>query len=61
MLSQLYVKKVLQSCFRHKKSWGVACLQKCICFYSHLEFFPENLDAVSNKQGERFHQNIQDM
>lgn len=26
--------------------------------YSHLEFFPENLGAVSDEHGERFHQDI---
>lgn len=25
---------------------------------SHLDFFPENLGAVSDEQGERFHQDI---
>ena len=29
--------------------------------YSHLDFFPENLGAVSDEQGERFHQDIQEM
>ena len=29
--------------------------------HSHLEFFPENLGAVSDEQGERFHQDIQAM
>ena len=24
---------------------------------SHLDFFPENLEAVSDEHGERFHQN----
>ena len=28
---------------------------------SHLNFFPENLGAVSDEQGERFHQDIQVM
>lgn len=28
---------------------------------SHLDFFPENLGAVSDEQGERFHQDIQGM
>ena len=28
---------------------------------SHLDFFPPNLDAVSEEQGERFHQDIKDM
>ena len=27
--------------------------------YSHLEFSPENLGEVSDKQSERFHQDIQ--
>ncbi|GBL75909.1 hypothetical protein AVEN_234248-1 [Araneus ventricosus] len=26
--------------------------------HSHLEFFPENLGSVSEKHGERFHQDI---
>lgn len=26
--------------------------------YSHLDVFPENLGAVSDEQGERFHQDI---
>lgn len=29
--------------------------------HSHLDFFPENLGAVSDEQGERFHQDIQGM
>lgn len=29
--------------------------------HSHLDFFPENLGAVSDEQGERFHQDIQSM
>jgi hypothetical protein len=28
---------------------------------SHLEFFPENLGAVSVEHGERFHQDISNM
>jgi hypothetical protein len=27
----------------------------------HLDFFPENLGAVSEEQGERFHQEIKEM
>ncbi|GFX49456.1 uncharacterized protein TNCV_3342341 [Trichonephila clavipes] len=27
-------------------------------FHSHLDYFPENLGAVSEEQGERFHQDI---
>ena len=29
--------------------------------HSHLDFFPENLGAVSDEQGERFHQDIRTM
>jgi hypothetical protein len=28
---------------------------------SHLDFFPENLGAISDEHGERFHQNISNM
>jgi hypothetical protein len=28
---------------------------------SHLDFFPENLSAVGEEQGERFHQDIKEM
>ena len=34
---------------------------KLHCFNSHLDYFPENLGAVSEEQGERFHQDIKDM
>ena len=27
-------------------------------FHSHLDYFPENLEAMSEEQGERFHQDI---
>ncbi|KAF2361910.1 hypothetical protein FHG87_007339, partial [Trinorchestia longiramus] len=29
--------------------------------HSHLNFFPPNLGAVSNENGERFHQDITEM
>ena len=29
--------------------------------HNHLEHFPENLDDVSDEQGERFHQDISEM
>ena len=29
--------------------------------HSHLDFFPTNLGAVSDEQGEQFHQDIQAM
>ena len=27
-------------------------------FHSHLDYFPENLGAMSEEQGERFHKDI---
>jgi hypothetical protein len=30
-------------------------------FNSHLDFFPENLGAVSEEQGEQFHQDTKEM
>ncbi|GFW51249.1 uncharacterized protein TNCV_3595311 [Trichonephila clavipes] len=29
--------------------------------HSHLDYFPENLGAVSEEQGQRFHQDIKEM
>ena len=29
--------------------------------FSHIDQFPENLGAMSDKQGERFHQDIKEM
>ncbi|GFU57687.1 uncharacterized protein TNCV_3638421 [Trichonephila clavipes] len=29
--------------------------------HSHLDYFPENVGAVSEEQGERFHQDIKEM
>ena len=52
------------------RCYRVACgIQRDVChmslkmhfFYLHLEFFSENLGALSNEQGERFHQDIQAM
>jgi hypothetical protein len=34
---------------------------KIIFLKSHLDLFPENLGAVSEEQGEHFHQDINDM
>ena len=42
---------------------GMGCRMslKMHFLHSHLEFFPENLGAGSDEQGERFHQDIQAM
>ncbi|KAL4714444.1 hypothetical protein ACJJTC_017739 [Scirpophaga incertulas] len=29
--------------------------------HSHIEYFPENLGAYTEEQGERFHQNVRDI
>lgn len=40
------------------KSMGCRMSLKIHFLHSHLDFFPENLGAVSDEQGERFHQDI---
>jgi hypothetical protein len=30
-------------------------------FNSHLDYFPENLEDISEEQGKRLHQNIKEM
>ena len=42
---------------------AVDCLMslKVHFLHSHIDYFPENLGAVSEEHGERFHQNIKDM
>ena len=34
---------------------------KVHCMYRHLNYFPENLGAMSEDQGERFHQDLKTM
>ena len=43
------------------KEMGCRLSLKMHFLHSHLDFFPENLGAVSDEQGERFHQDIQSM
>ena len=43
------------------KEMGCRMSIKMHFLHSHLDFFPENLGAVSDEQGERFHQDIQAM
>ena len=43
------------------KEMGCRMSLKMLFLHSHLDFFPENLGAVSDEQGERFHQDIQAM
>ena len=41
------------------KEMGCRMSLKMHFLHSHLDFFPENLGAVSDEQSERFHQDIQ--
>ena len=43
------------------KSLGARMSLKIHFLHSHLSFFPENMGAVSDEQGERFHQDIRTM
>src|SRR5678815_4554356 len=43
------------------KNLGCRMSLKIHFLHSHLTFFPPNLGAVSDEQGERFHQDIQQM
>jgi hypothetical protein len=40
---------------------GCAMSLKVHFLNAHLDYFPENLGAVSEEQGERFHQDIKEM
>ncbi|CAN2388754.1 hypothetical protein PRIEUP_LOCUS16700 [Pristimantis euphronides] len=42
---------------------ALGCLMslKVHFLHSHLDYFPENLGAVNEEQGERFHQDIKEM
>jgi hypothetical protein len=43
------------------KDLGCSMILKKHFLVSQLEYFPENLGAVSEEQGERFHQDIKEM
>lgn len=43
------------------KNLGCNMSLKVHFLFSHLDYFPENLGAVSEEQGERFHQDIKNM
>jgi hypothetical protein len=43
------------------KAMGCSMSLKVHFLDSHLDFFPENLGAVSDEHGERFHQDIYNM
>ena len=43
------------------KSLGCNMSIKMHYLFSHIDQYPENLGAISDKQGERFHQNIKEI
>ncbi|KAI6656209.1 hypothetical protein LOD99_1542 [Oopsacas minuta] len=43
------------------KNLGCNMSVKVHFLHSHIDYFPENLGAVSEEQGERFHQDIKTM
>jgi hypothetical protein len=49
---QEIVERLLQS----YEAMGCNMLLKINFLHSHLDFFPQNLDAFSDEHGERFHQ-----
>ena len=58
--SDLYRKGVAELLAAYKEmECGISL--KMHFLHSHLDFFPENLGAVSDEQDERFHQDIQAM
>ena len=46
---------------RNFQALGARMSIKLLFLFSHLDYFPENFGDVSDKQGERFHQDIKIM
>ena len=51
-------KELVQTMLANYKSLGCRMSIKMHFLDSHLEYFPKNLGALSEEQGERFHQDI---
>lgn len=54
-------KTIVADLLKHYKVLGCNMSVKVHFLHSHLDYFPENLGAVSKEQGERFHQDIKEM
>jgi len=52
---------IVEDMLENYKKLGCRMSVKLHFLHSHLDFFPENLRAVSEEQGERFHQDIKDI
>lgn len=57
----LNYKKIVEGMLKSYKKLGCSMSLKVHFLNSHLDYFPENLGAVSEEQGERFHQDIKEM
>jgi len=49
---------LIENLLRNYKNMGCKMSLKIHFLHSHLDFFPDNLGAVTDEQGERFHQDI---
>ncbi|GFU90784.1 uncharacterized protein TNCV_4870161 [Trichonephila clavipes] len=54
-------KALVAELLQNYKMLGCHMSVKVHFLHSHLDYFPENLGAVSEEQGERFHQDIKEM
>ncbi|GBM11031.1 hypothetical protein AVEN_1357-1 [Araneus ventricosus] len=54
-------KYIVEEMIKNFKILGCSMILKVHFLDSHLGYFPENLGAVSEEQGERFHQDIKEM
>jgi hypothetical protein len=54
-------KRIFRKMLTKFKDLGCSMSLKVHFLASHLDYFPENLGAVSEEQGERFHQDTKEM
>lgn len=54
-------KTIVQRMLTAYKAQGCKMSLKVHFLHSHIEYFPENLGAYSEEQGERFHQDVRDI
>ncbi|GFX12468.1 uncharacterized protein TNCV_1697431 [Trichonephila clavipes] len=54
-------KALVAGLLQNYKILGCNLCVKVHFLHSHLDYFPENIGAVSEEQGERFHQDIKEM
>ncbi|GBO03000.1 hypothetical protein AVEN_199572-1, partial [Araneus ventricosus] len=57
----LNYKYIVDEMIKNFKILGCSMSLKVHFLDSHLDYFPENLSAVREEQGERFHQDIKEM